>query len=563
MTILGIKLTHDAAFALIDNGKLIFSYEMEKMENNNRYSEFCIDVKKMGGILTKYGYDLEDVDQIVIDGWVDCNFTISIDNLTKVVIKVSEYGEVLKKDDEILRVERFDIKEHNLSYNSYKHIAGHAAAAYCTSPFARKKEDSFVLVWDGGMAPQLLYYQYSTNLFLDLGPLFLFAGFIYSDFACAFKPFCDAERNLSMAGKIMAYIALGKANDEVIASYRRIFDEVTAIVDYDTVTYRMVEFMTREFIKRVKELEDTRQINHDDILASFHSFVGEILVEHLGKKCKEYPLYHNNICLAGGCALNIKWNSSIRNSGIFEDVWVPPFPNDAGGAIGTACCEMMVSDKRRSLQWNVYSGPEVLDTDTGMGDYSVQPCDIEELAYILYNYDEPVVFLNGYAELGPRALGNRSILARPTSPGMKDLLNNVKGRESFRPVAPICLEEDAPEVFEPGFPDPYMLFEHIVRKNWVDRLPAICHLDGSARLQTVNKGQNQLIYQLLTCFKQLSGIPVLCNTSANFNGKGFFPDVKSAMTWGRVNFIWSNGKLYFKNKSFQPGESFKLNSIAV
>jgi len=129
---------------------------------------------------------------------------------------------------------------------------------------------------------------------------------------------------------------------------------------------------------------------------------------------------------------------------------------------------------------------------------------------------------------------------------MKAKLNAMKNRENYRPVAPICMEEFAPDIFAPGTPDPYMLFEHFVKEAWKERVPAICHLDGSARLQTVNAWRNPVVYDLLKAYFRLSGIPLLCNTSANLNGSGFFPDVQSAMRWDKANFIWSNDILYTK-----------------
>jgi carbamoyltransferase len=143
---------------------------------------------------------------------------------------------------------------------------------------------------------------------------------------------------------------------------------------------------------------------------------------------------------------------------------------------------------------------------------------------------------------------------------MKKLLNMIKGREDYRPVAPICLEEDAAEVFSPGSPDPYMLYEHIVRDGWKDKVPAICHLDGTARLQTVNREENAAIHELLGHYKKLSGVPLLCNTSANFNGRGFFPDVASVMVWDKVNFIWNDDKVFFK-KQFHPQRLFSKESV--
>jgi carbamoyltransferase len=106
----------------------------------------------------------------------------------------------------------------------------------------------------------------------------------------------------------------------------------------------------------------------------------------------------------------------------------------------------------------------------------------------------------------------------------------------------MCLEERAPEIFDPGTPDPYMLFDHRVRESWVDRIPAVLHLDGTARLQTVAPGS--LAYEIVTAYEKRTGIPVLCNTSANYPGKGFFPDVASACKWGGTPFVWSEGVLY-------------------
>lgn len=127
---------------------------------------------------------------------------------------------------------------------------------------------------------------------------------------------------------------------------------------------------------------------------------------------------------------------------------------------------------------------------------------------------------------------------------MKTLLNKLKRRESYRPVAPICAEEDAPRFFDPGSPDPYMLYDHRLRPEAIERLPAVCHLDGTARLQTINERQNPLIHELLRHYAELSGVPILCNTSANDLGSGFFPDVRSVAEWGGVNHIWSDGTLH-------------------
>jgi carbamoyltransferase len=283
----------------------------------------------------------------------------------------------------------------------------------------------------------------------------------------------------------------------------------------------------------------------EDILCTFHHYLEELLVEKLKKKIGRYRRETGNLCLSGGCALNIKWNSAIRDSGLFDRVYTPPFPNDSGSAIGAACCALFQKTRSVSLVWDVYSGPLVAANGVAPGWVS-RPCSIAELARLLHRENQPVILLSGRSELGPRALGNRSIVAPAVSPTMKDILNRIKKRESYRPVSPICLEHKAPDIFDPGTRDPYMLFDHRVRGDWLERVPAIVHLDGSARLQTVSPGENRVVAELLQEYEKLSGIPLLCNTSANFKGCGFFPDVYSATRWNRVNYAWCNHILYEK-----------------
>jgi carbamoyltransferase len=562
MIILGIKLTHDGAVALIDKGQLIFCYEMEKINNSMRYASFCITIEELDDILKEYGYSLEDVDRIVIDGWTAIDWDKMIGGVEQrgplaeitwkgqpVVITTNElagYGHFVTKEENVLTPHDFEFKQQRFGYRSYLHVSGHIAAAYCSSSFSARREDAYILIWDGGMPPQLFYYRHRRKALVNLGILFPLAGYIYSYFSHAFEPFSSMEQSLSIAGKAMAYMALGKVDPRILDRYRSIFGELEQMSSPTKMNFDVVAVLTPQFIKLAKEFGKAGGFPDTDMLTTFQEFLKELLIEELSRKVKEYPGYTNNLCLSGGCALNIKWNSEIRKSGIFREVWVPPFPNDSGSAIGIACCEMMVSDGITSLGWNVYSGPQIR-SNHGANDlvngYQPAPCSLEELAEILHTNDVPVVFLNGRAELGPRALGSRSILAPAVSAQMKDTLNRIKGRENYRPVAPICLEEHAPTIFTPGSSDPYMLFEHQVKENWIDKVPAIRHLDGTARLQTVNTG-NGKIYELLMHYYRRSGIPLLCNTSANFNGKGFFPDVQSAMRWGKANFIWHNDILF-------------------
>ncbi len=174
-----------------------------------------------------------------------------------------------------------------------------------------------------------------------------------------------------------------------------------------------------------------------------------------------------------------------------------------------------------------------------------EPCSVKDLAVFLHTRPlKPIVFLTGRAEIGPRALGHRSIIMNPGNLRAQEILNTIKKRELWRPVAPIALEDDATLMFSPGTSDPYMLFDHAVLTAARSKIPACVHIDGTARLQTVGKDGCPIMRELLQEFKQLSGLGVLCNTSANLNGSGFFPDVASAIAWNKVDRIWGEGILY-------------------
>lgn len=559
MVFCGIKLTHDGAVAVIDGDTLVFCTEVEKLNNNPRYSQIE-DTSVVSGILRDEGVSLDSIDHIAVDGWggyrsdelaLQPRLTLGPEhNLLAVEedgmahsLPVSLYCERHMREDVLagMSFEGFPVARRRLRYESYLHVAGHVLGSYCTSPFSREGESSFILVWDGGMYPRLYYFDALAKRVENLGPLFLLIGNVYTIFAQHFDPFSNgrsfAKDDLSIAGKVMAYIALGELRKEWFEE----FDEICKAEFSSPMGFANV--LARTFKERLKG----RDFRHQDILRTFHDYLEQLIVGKLAKKVSRVRHSCRNLCIAGGCGLNIKWNQAIRSSGLMERVYIPPFPNDSGSAIGMACCAMSAATGNFGLNWNVYSGPQV-KVSYGHPDWNENPCSIKELAELLHETQEPVVFLNGRAELGPRALGGRSILASPARAGTTELLNRVKKREFYRPISPVCTEDRAGKIFDPGCADPYMLFDHKVREHWRARIPAVCHIDHTARLQTVNRSQNALLHDLLVEFEKVSSIPVLCNTSANFNGKGFFPDVASAMAWGRVRFIWSNGVLFRKSE---------------
>lgn len=573
----GIKLTHDGAIALVEDNRLIFSIEMEKVHNSARYTEIG-DTDTIRAILEENGYRPRDIDHFVLDGWGGYDplalaaqprlvigekiNKLAVDNAgDPLLIDIAQYQERDPKNDvlQTWACSGLEIGKENFSYSTCLHVAGHVMSAYCTSPFAARGESAYVLVWDGGMYPRLYFFDAVQLRVTNLGPLFLLIGNIYTIFSQHFGPFkvtgSFAKDELSVAGKVMAYVALGREQKALFPIFTEIY-----IRCYDQPMGFANRFAT-EFKKAVAGMG----YSDEDILLSFHIYLEKLLVEKLIKKIERNQKKSANICLAGGCALNIKWNSAIRNAGFFKQVYVPPFPNDSGSAIGAACTGIFATNKHYALDWDVYSGPQLIQDKPAAG-WIEKTCSVRDLARLIHESGEPVLVLHGRAELGPRALGNRSIIGAASSDSMKDILNKVKDREDYRPVSPICIVEKAREIFIPGTPDPYMVFDHMVKKEWLRRIPAACHIDGSARLQTIDHSANEVVYDLLTEYEGLSGIPVLCNTSANFKGKGFFPDISSAAEWGRVNYIWSDDRLFEKvQKVVFHDKAFKVqkNKITV
>jgi carbamoyltransferase len=563
MLICGLKLTHDAGVAVIErdisgNTSLLFSWEIEKLGNRPRYSEL-LHLSDISAILSANGLTQSDLDCLAVDGWGYADRPGSISYPGGPTLKVGAYHESDPTSDVYADVEDFGplLGPRPFRYKSYSHVAGHLSAAYCTSPFALAGAPSYVLVWDAAIFPRLYHVDPGTRAVRFLRPLFPILGALYARFSSHFEPFRPPHRldwpvanlgargsttiqettgarsySLSVPGKVMAFTALGSVDENLRLEMSRAYEAQIGLrwATMDAFIGHIAAFTTR------------RHIPTTDILATFQQFLGDLLLQGLSKALRRLPPPHN-LCYSGGAALNIVWNSALRAGAVSDALWIPPFPNDSGGALGAACSALIATNGPTPLAWNVHSGPPVLASSPPR-DWTSRPCSPAQLGQLLAEYFTPVVVLQGKAELGPRALGGRSVLCAATSFDSRDILNRIKQRESYRPISPICLEEDAPEVFDPGSPEPFMLYQHYIRPHWRDRIPSIVHVDGSARLQTISRSQDPVIAEVLASYRAATGIPVLCNTSANLPGCGFFPDVASAASWGQVRRIWSEGTLH-------------------
>ena len=238
-----------------------------------------------------------------------------------------------------------------------------------------------------------------------------------------------------------------------------------------------------------------------------------------------------NLCIAGGVGLNCVANGRLVREAGFDNVWIQPAAGDDGIAIGCAYYgHLAIQKNQRSFVMNdAYLGIAYSDQATHQAtskrlvrlETARTPSkDICAETARLLTEGNVFGWFQGRSEFGPRALGNRSILADPRTPEMKDKLNKrVKHRQSFRPFAPVVLAERAPEIFEGHVESPFMLLAARVRPQWQDKVSAIVHVDGTARVQTVREDQNPRLYRLLREFEALTGVPVLLNTSFNVKGE--------------------------------------------
>lgn len=267
-----------------------------------------------------------------------------------------------------------------------------------------------------------------------------------------------------------------------------------------------------------------RELN---IAAAAQRIVEEVIL-HIVTQLRK-TVNSNNLCMAGGVALNSVTNGLIAKSGMYENIFIQPAAGDSGTSLGAALLveNSIYNHTRKYIQRNSFLGPDYLPEDyqrafekEGLHFEHMKNDDLYEYAAQKIYNGEIVAWFNGRMEFGPRALGNRSFLATPLKKEMKDILNaRVKFRENFRPFAAIVLEEDATRYFDCAHPNPYMLFVYNVKEEYRSIIPAITHIDNSVRIQTVNKEENPELFALLHAFKRITGHSVIINTSFNIRGE--------------------------------------------
>ncbi|QCD53843.1 carbamoyltransferase family protein [Streptomyces hawaiiensis] len=272
--------------------------------------------------------------------------------------------------------------------------------------------------------------------------------------------------------------------------------------------------------------------DHADVAASAQGVLEETLLDLV--RWLHGRTHDRVLTLAGGVALNCVANSRIAREGPFSRVWVQPAAGDAGTALGGALLLSAVEGDQPEAMAGADLGREWSDAELGAWLKTAavpfeRPPDIAATVARALADNGIVAWFQGRSEYGPRALGHRSLLAHPGHAGNLERLNDVKGREQFRPVAPMVLADRAAGLFDGPLPSPYMLFVHDVAPAWRDRIPAVVHVDGTARIQTVDPDREPLVARMLGEFERLTGLPVVVNTSLNTAGRPMVDDPRDAL----------------------------------
>jgi len=563
LRVLGISaFYHDSAAALVAGGRIIAAAQEERFtrrKHDLRFPEHAIAY-----CLTEAGCRLQDVDLVVFYEKPFLKFERLLEtylshaprgfNSFRLALPLWLKEKLFQK--EILRkaLRKYDADfDCTAKLRFSEHHLSHAASAFYPSPF----EEAAVLTLDGVGEWATASLAIGSGKRLDIVKEMHFPhslGLLYSAFT-----YYTGFRVNSGEYKLMGLAPYGEPRyvNKILDKLIDLKEDGTFRIDQSYFGYCTGLTMTNErfaalFGQPVRRPEDPLGSFHMDIAASIQAVTEEIMLRLAGSVARETGL--RKLCLAGGVALNCVANGKILRAGIFDDMWVQPAAGDAGGALGATL--FAYYQEGGALQKPVnggdamqgaYLGPEYTAADaetrlqeSGAHYTTLATEDLIEAAAQALAAGKAVGWFQGRMEFGPRALGARSILADPRSPTMQKMLNlKIKYRESFRPFAPAILREDLADWFDCDVNSPYMLLVAQVQPSHrrtmtaaerdlfgIDKLnvprsdiPAVTHVDYSARIQTVHEETNPRFHALIRRFKYLTGCPVLVNTSFNVRGE--------------------------------------------
>ncbi len=581
MYILGIScFYHDAAAALIKDGKLIAAASEERFTRKKHDPSFpknainfCL---KQAKISTK---------ELAYVGFYEKPF-VKFDRILQTYLNTAPRGLFsflqamplwLKEKLWIKNIIKKELNWDKEIVFTTHHLA-HAASAFLISPFKK----SAILTMDGVGEWQTTTWGWGENNNITLKQAIHFPhslGLLYS----AFTYYCGFKVN-SGEYKLMGLAPNGKPK-----YIKKIYDNLIDVkkdgsfaLNMDYFTYEYGLKMIGEKFEKVlgKPAWPMGKVPHPqfyrDMAASIQQVTEEVILKMVNNLYKKTKM--QNLCLAGGVALNCVANGRIIRESKFKRLFVQPAAGDAGGAVGTAfyIYNTLLGKKRKFLMDNVYFGPSfskkeirkfLKEKGVKYSEFTNDKLLFKTVAKEIKK-QKIIGWFSGRMEWGPRALGSRSILADARNPKMQDILNDkIKHREPFRPFAPVVLEEEASKWFAIDRPSPFMLLVAPVKKRR-QKIPAVTHVDQSARLETVNKKENPRYYGVIKEFFKLTKCPVLVNTSFNIRGEPIVCTPKDAyncfMGTGidyliLGNFLLSKKEMQIEKKHKKFKDKFELD----
>jgi carbamoyltransferase len=543
MLILGLNMFHaDASAAILQDGEIVFAIAEERLNRKKHYGGFPTLAIK--ACLEAAGAKISDVDHVAVGQDSDANLAKKVQyalaNPAKILnfIRMRQRKEAMR-DVRVLLAKELEVDSSQLRFQEHhlEHHIAHIASAYYCSPWEKAAGFSY----DGsGDFVSTMMARCEGNDIEVLDRVFLphSLGTFYT-MICEFigyKKYGDEGKVMGLApyGKetysdqIREIVNLKNGNFQLDLSYFKPLGSNQGMEVLPDGTVRLA----RHFSERMQKLFGDPREPHTEILQrdmdlafSMQQRFEEVFFHLLNELHKRVPI--SDLAMAGGCALNSVANGKLFHTSPFRRTWIQPAAGDEGLAIGAALhtYHSVLKQPRKPELKHSYLGPEFSDSrieaDLKKAGLRYQRLDREPL---LDRVAEQVAagnvvgWFQGRMEWGPRALGNRSIVAHPGLPNMKDVLNaRIKHREWFRPFAPSILAEHQSEYFEHDHPSPFMLHVYKIRPEKRKELCAVNHVDDTGRLQTVARDENPLYYDLIKAFQRKTGIPVVLNTSFNEN----------------------------------------------
>jgi carbamoyltransferase len=543
MLILGLNMFHaDASAAILQDGEVVFAIAEERLNRKKHYGGFPTLAVK--ACLEAAGAKISDVQHVAVGQDSDANLARKVQyalaNPAKILnfIRMRQRKESMREVRSLL-ANALDVEASQLRFAEHhlEHHIAHIASSYYCSPWERAAGFSY----DGsGDFVSTMMARCEGNDIEVLDRVFLphSLGSFYT-MICEFIGY----KKYGDEGKVMGLAPYGK--ETYSHQIREIVELQNGAFQLDLKYFKPLGSnqgmevlpdgtvrLARHFSGRMEELFGAPREPHTEILQrdmdlafAMQQRFEEVFFHLLNELHRRVPV--EDLAMAGGCALNSVANGKLFSTTPFQRTWIQPAAGDEGLAIGAALHTyhaVLKQPRRRQLQ-NCYLGPEFsesrIESDLKEAGLRYRKLDREPL---LERVAEQVAagnvvgWFQGRMEWGPRALGNRSIVAHPGLPDMKDVLNaRIKHREWFRPFAPSILAEAQHDYFEHDHPSPFMLHVYKIRPEKRKELCAVNHVDDTGRLQTVAREENPLYYDLIKAFQRKTGIPVLLNTSFNEN----------------------------------------------